>query len=71
MGDESYIQAVTYSLPGSKPRPQPSSAAWSSPRRAVGRAEAPSRAMHEVRRSILRKLAPHFRKSNRLSSPTE
>jgi len=71
MGDERYIQAVTYSLPGGKPHPQPSSAALNSPGRGVGGAEASSRAMHEVRRSILRKLAPRFRKSDRLSTRTE
>ncbi len=69
MEDKPHIPAFMNSLPENKSHWQPSSA-LSGPGQGVDGAEASSRAMYEVRRSILRKLAPCFHKANPLPSHT-
>ena len=70
MGDESHIPMIMNSGPVNKAHSQICSTLRGAGREMDG-AETSSRAMHEVRRSILRKLAPHFHSVNSLSSFTE
>jgi hypothetical protein len=70
MEDKPHILTVMDLLPGNKPPLRPGSTLPGPGREAAG-AEASARAMHEVRRSILRKLAPCFHKASQLSSHTE
>jgi hypothetical protein len=70
MEGEPRIPAVMDALPRDETHSRPSST-LRGPGRGVEGAEASSRAMHEVRRSILRKLAPRFHTANQLSSRTE
>ena len=70
MEGKSYVPVLRHLRPQNKPDSQPCPALGGAGQEVDG-AEASSRAMHEVRRSILRKLAPCFRGAGPWHSHTQ